>query len=351
MGCFSATRVVVLSFCLACVSTPVFAVYGTTQDKESFQAKALVTATNGILSIQIENSSTSDLGDFTVRTGASHPHPNQDVLYPVGTSYITLRDVTSQVVWANNGSGGSNLGTGYTFQNMNIAPGAPGVVTALGTTGFRTTWTLPNWTVVQDVVINGSTLADTNVRQTVTVTNTSGASRQYGVRFMWDWEIAGNDASLFRQRNPDGAFTSTFTTFPSPAFQLYEEVDNASTPTFSVFGTVGGGPLTPAPTPPDQLRYSPWGTSFGSAWDFTNTGGNTDSSTVYYWGFNTPLTLAAGASAAYTQYLTTQFSAAGGGGIPTPFEPVVPTLSTWGMLLLIGIMALLAAWTARRRIR
>jgi hypothetical protein len=124
----------------------------------------------------------------------------------------------------------------------------------------------------------------------VTVTNTSAVSRQYGVRFMWDWEIAGNDASLFRQRNPDAAFTSTFTTFPSPRFQLYEEVDNATTPTFSVFGTVGGGPLTPAPTTPDQLRYSSWGTSYSNG-------------------------------------------------------------STWSMLLLIGVLAALAVWSTRRLIR
>lgn len=347
MRYFNARLLVALSFCLTCVSTPVFAVYGTTENKESIQPKALVSATNGILTVQIENSSTGDLGDFTVRTGASHPHPNQDVLFPVGTSYITLRDVTSQEVWTDNGSGASNIGAGFTFHNMNVAPGAPGVVTALGTTGFRTTWTLPNWTVVQDVVINGSTLADTNVRQSVTVTNTSAVSRQYGVRFMWDWEIAGNDASLFRTRNPDSAFTSTFATFASPTFQLYEEVDNATTPTFSVFGTVGGGPLSPAPTTPDQLRYSSWGTSYNSGWDFANTGGGSDSSTVYYWGFTAPLTIAAGGSATYTQYLTTQFSAAGGGGTPVAQVPV-PTLSTWGMLLLIGFVAALAAWMTRR---
>jgi hypothetical protein len=329
------------------ISTPVLAIYGTTEKKESFHAKALLSATNGILTVQIENSSTNDLGDFTVRTGASHPHPNQDVLFPVGTSYITLRDVTSQEVWANNGSGGGNIGAGFTFHNMNVAPGAPGVVTALGTTGFRTVWTLPSWTVQQDVIINGSSLADTNVQQTVTVTNTSGAPRQYGVRFMWDWEIAGNDASLFRTRNPDSAFTSTFTTFNGPTFQLYEEVDSATSPTFSVFGTTTGGPLSPAPTTPDQLRYSSWGTSFSNGWDFANTGGNSDSSTVYYWGFNAPLTLAAGASASYTQYLTTQLSAAGGGGAPV--QPVVPTLSTWGMLMLIGLVAAFAVWSARRR--
>jgi len=148
-------------------------------------------ATNGFLSLSIEDSSTSALGMFTVTTGASHPNPNQLVLYPVGTSYISLRDATASVIYGNAEGAVSGL-AGYTYTNMNTAGTA--VVTNLGTTGYRTTWTFPNWTVVQDVVINGSTLSDTNVRHTVTVTNTSGAARQYGLRYMWDWDIAGNDA-------------------------------------------------------------------------------------------------------------------------------------------------------------
>ena len=47
------------------------------------------------------------------------------------------------------------------------------------------------------------------------------------------------------------------------------------------------------------------------------------------------------ASATYTQYLTTQFSAAGGGPVTAVVQPV-PTLSTWGMLLLISIVVALA---------
>ena len=153
---------------------------------------------------------------------------------------------------------------------------------------------------------------------------------------MWDWEIAGNDASFFRTRNPDGAFTSTFTTFPSPAFQLFEEVNNISTPLFSVFGTVTGGPLVPAPTTPDQVRYSAWPAAVNSAWDFVNTGGGSDSATEHYWGFNAPLTLGAGASATYTQYLTTNFQAGGGGPASGPIQ--VPTLSEWSVLLLIALL-------------
>jgi hypothetical protein len=303
------------------------------------------TATNGILSLSIEDSDPSDLGMFTVTTGASHPNPSQLVLYPVGTSYISLRDATASVIYANVGSASAGL-SGYTFANMNTAGTA--VVTNIGTTGYRTTWTFPNWTLVQDVVINGSTLSDTNVLQTVSVTNTSGAPRQYGLRFMWDWDIAGNDASVFRTRNPDTAFGTNFTTYNNPAFQLYEETNSLTTPVFSVFGTVAGGPLNPSPTAPEQLRYASWGTSYGAAWDFTNTGGASDSSVVYYWGFNAPLTVAAGATVSYSQYLTTNPAAVGGGGVTNPLVPV-PTLSQWGMFILIALLGVASLVALRRK--
>jgi len=294
------------------------------------QARALVTATNGILTVQIQDTT----GQFTILTGASHPHPNQTVFFPVGTSNITLRDATALQMFVNCSTPAAGL-AGYTTVNMCTTPP---VTVSLGT-GFRTTYTLTNWTVVQDVVINGTALGDTNVRHTVTVTNTTGAPRQYGVRYMWDWEIANNDGSFFRTRNPDGAFTGTPTTFNSPSFQLYEEVDNIAAPTFSVFATVGGGSLSPAPTTPDQLRYSDWPTSIGSAWSYTDPGSTSDSSVSYFWGFANPLTLAAGASASFNQYVTTQISAVGGPSAAT-ITPV-PTLTQWRLLLLAGLVTVL----------
>jgi hypothetical protein len=268
-------------------------------------------------------------------------------------------------MWVN-GSEATDPGlSGYTLKYMNAQPAA---VTTLGTTGFRTTYTLPNFTVVQDVVINGSTLGDTNVRHSVTVTNTATeGTRQFGVRYMWDWEIAGNDASFFRMRNPDGAFTSTFATFAPPAFQFFEEVDDITTPTFSVFGTVMGGSLVPAPTTPDQLRYSSWPNVVDFAWDFSNTGSDEVSATEHYWGFDTPISLAAGASSAFHQYVSTVLGAVGQptptptGTVPAMATPTttttatpttlavqVPTLSFW-MLGLLALALVAAAFVLMRR--
>ncbi len=268
--------------------------------------RATQTVTNGILSVRYDDTN----GIFSISTGASHPKPNQTVFFPVGSSFITLRDATSKIMWVNlslNDVFAPSVPglAGYTLQSMVN----PSTTTTPLTNGFRTVYVVPNLEVTEDVVINGTTLTDTNVLHQVKVRNTGDAARAFGVRYMWDWQIAGNDASLFRPRSPDGTFSSTFANFDNPNFLLFEEVDDATTPTFSIFGSVGNLGLNPVPTVPDQLRYASWGSSDSSAWDFSNIGGNTDSSVVYYWGFNTPRDLAAGQSQTFAQYVTTQLSA------------------------------------------
>ena len=267
-----------------------------------FTTHARQTVTNGILTVLYDDTT----GLFSIETGASHPKPNETVFFPIGTSYITLRDATNKIMYNNDEFGPSTPGlAGYTLASMT---NTPPVVTTLPK-GFRAVYTVPDYEVTQDVVINGTTLADTNVLHQVSVRNTSTAARDFGLRYMYDWQIAGNDASLFRPRSPDGTFSSTFTTFDSPDFKLYEEVDDATAPTFSIYGSVRDLDLTPPPTLPDQLRYSRWSASSNSAWDFVNTGAGSDSSVVYYWGFNAPINLAAGTTKTFAQYVTTQLSA------------------------------------------
>ena len=265
------------------------------------QLKSSASVSNGILTVDYDTSS----GQFSIRTGSSHPSPGQTVFYPTGTSYITLRDADSQEMFTNCNNASTPGISGYSTGNMCATPP---MVTSLGN-GFRAVFTLSNWIVQQDVQINGSTIADTNVSQTVRVTNTTHSTREYGVRYLWDWMVAGNDSSYFRARSPDGTFLGPqqFTNFPSPTFQLFEEVDNPTSPRFSVYGTVGSGSLIPTPTTPDEVRYCSWGAAYSSAWDFTTR--PSDSATVHYWGFNRPLRLRGGETAAFVEYVTTQLSA------------------------------------------
>ncbi len=308
-------------------------------------AAVVVSYTNNILTVFTDNAGTS-AGMFWVKTGSAHPNPNQNVIYDSQTSYITLRDVTAGEIWTDAGFAPSSNIPGFVSRSMQAAP-ATVAVTNLPT-GFRMTYTLPNWVVVQDVVVNGTTLADTNVRQSVTVTNTSAVSRSYGVRYMWDWEIAGNDSSVFRTRNPDGTFTNVFIGFNSPGFQAFEEQDTLVNPTFSVFGTVGGGSLLPAPTQPERVAYVSWGDFESAPWDFPITGSNSDSATVHYWGYAAPLVLAPAASRTFIEYISTNPTSVGVGP-GTTAATQVPTLSQWALFALVGLVVLLGMRFARPR--
>lgn len=299
------------------------------------------TATNGILRVTIEDLTTDPyFGAFDVSTGPSHPQPDETVLYPFGTSFFTLRDVAAATMWVNSDDPTDPGLLGYALKNLNTDVGVTRSFAPIGTSGFRATWTLPNFTIQQDVVIVGTTLADTRVDHKVTVTNTTGAPRQYGLRYMWDWQIAGNDGSLFRTRNPDGSFSSNTVAYTAPAFQYYEEVDSIATPTFSIFGSVLNGGTTP-----EIVRYSDWPTSDDSAWGYTDPASAADdSSTVYFWGFAAPLSMAAGASASVLESISTQQSAVGGPVV----SQVVPG-PTGAALIPVALLVLLVGYWALRR--
>lgn len=259
------------------------------------------TASNGILTIDYDA-----IGRFSLETGASHPVPKETVFYPVGTSYISVRDDTRKIIYVNDDVVSGGTPSGDTVVQMGAGTTQP-----LGSLGFRTTWTLPSFSVVQEVEITGTGLSDTNVRHEVSVVNTSGTPLKYGVRYLWDWQIAGNDAALARPRNPDGPYTSVFSAYPSPTFRAYEQTDSLLSPKFSIYGTVSGGITARPPTTPDRVAYVSWIDFVANAWDTAITGRDLDSAIVYFWGYNVPLTLAPGASANVRQYVSTVAGAIG----------------------------------------
>ena len=258
------------------------------------------TVSNGILTIDYDDS-----GQFSLLTGATHPSPNQTVFFPVGTSYISVRDVARKQVFVNTGESSFGPPPSDGDDSFAVLTMGSGVTQPLGGTGIRTTWTLPNFKVIQDVEITGATLLNTNVRHEVSVVNTSGTALSYGVRFLWDWQIAGNDASLSRPRNPDGAYTSTFTAYPNPAFTAYEQTDSLVNPTFTIYGTVQGGTTALPPTRPDRVAYVAWTDFYSVAWDRAIVGKDDDSAIAYYWGYGAPLALASGATASFRQFVST----------------------------------------------
>jgi hypothetical protein len=302
-------------------------------------------AGNDILTLEIEDAG-FDAGQFSLRTGARHPAPGRTVFFPIGTSYVTLRDETAQVIHANSGGG--------TFTN--VAPLAfetmppPAIVPIVN--GFRTTYALQHWTVVQETSVAGTTLDDTRLRHSVTVTNASAVPRAYGMRFLWDWHIADDAITPIRTRPGDAPFRLDFFAATAPAFVAFEISDDAPTPTLSAFGTVRPGPTFPPPTPPDRFGYVAWEDFWPAPWDFPVSGGSGDSATVFYWGYPAPLTLAPGASATFTQYVTTHAGTAGAIAMAGPLAiPVVPWPAAAALAVLVAAFGAPSMRIARRTSR
>ena len=259
-------------------------------------------ATNGVLTIIYF----ADTSLYGVEIGSNHPNPSETVTY-AGASYFTVRDYTRGIDYTNNARSDPDTTTGKLSQLM-----GKGTVVALSDRGFRSTWALPNFTVIQEVEILGSTLADTSVREQVSVQNTGSAPLAYGIRYLWNWRVAGNSISFSRPRFPDGAFTNVSTDYGSPNFQVSELTNSLTNPSYSIYASVQGGSLSSSATKPDRLAVAAWGDFALRPWDYPITGSDAgDSAIVYFWGYNTPMTLAPGSSNQVRQYVSTVASALG----------------------------------------
>jgi hypothetical protein len=304
---------------------------------------------NNFYEVFVTNTAAAGIGQYTVMTGPDHPvtvstGSAKNVLFgdgTPGTSYNTIHSYTSGTNYVNAG----DVVTG----SIALDPTQPGItasVAALGTTGFRTTYNLsgpPNTpdelTIVQDVNTHGTTFATSTVEVTTTITNNGSSPVSLGVRYLWDTQIGQDDGPTFQPLSPDAAVLLTEKAFSPPAFSFYRIQDNdgnATTPLFSVFGTVTGpNTITPAPTAPDLLENASWPGSVDSPFAYTVnpsldvSSGNqpiNDNAVLYYWGATqaTAIVLAPGASRTFSQSLVSAEANA-----PPPFnQPPVAAITS-----------------------
>jgi PKD repeat protein len=277
-----------------------------------------ITVTNGIFTLSVDDTGTG-IGTYTVGTGASHPNPNQNVLFAgashnPATTYLTVRVYHAAAA-----------GTEYvsTYSSPTPSPGfvldkLDNYVTSVSQTGpteVTTVWTLqqPDWLLITQVTaIEGTTLADSRVRVTTTVTNLYYGEVDYnvGIRYEWDLEMDGADDAQIKEVNPDSAWTDTEIAYAPPAFQKFATTNAPTAPMFTVFGTVNGPTsLTPPPTPPDRFVYAYWSGAWGNAFDYTPVPmSGMDSAVLYYWGDTLANAIdlspeGVGESASVTQYI------------------------------------------------
>ena len=279
---------------------------------------------------------------FSIRTGAAHPRPEQSVLYPVGTSYATLRDNTAQEIWTNAGTIVNTDIAPYVFRSMQDAP-AVDVDRESADRISRDLRAAELDACSTTFVVSGTSLADTRVRHSITITNAVA-----GVALVRPAQPVGLGPRRHRRAALSHAESDR---------ALYANVlraDGAGIPGVRAGGRYRDADVSrvrdrarravePDAPGPLRLRRVAWNCS-KRPWDTPIIGEELDSATVYYWGFVIPLTLAPGASATFTQYASTAASAI---GIAPDVAAEVPALSHLASAIL-ALMLLALAMSAHQ---
>ena len=215
--------------------------------------QAVNRAGNDFYQVFVNADQAAGIGQYTIMTGNNHPvtistGEPKNVLFGNGepsTSYNTIFSYTTGTAYVAVSDFSSRPGL------VVLDPTTPGItatVTPLGSTGYRTTYTLAGppqtpdkLTIVQDVNTHGTTFETSTVEVTTTITNNGSSPVAIGLRYLWDTQIGEDDGPTFQQLNPDAPVLLTEKSFTSPSFGFYRIQDNdgnETTPLFSVFGTV-----------------------------------------------------------------------------------------------------------------
>ncbi len=258
---------------------------------------AIQEAGNTIYRVLVEDTGIN-AGTYSAKTGTAHPSPNQNVLYGAvsnvtSTNYTTIRSYTSSTDYPQRGNPASSFG-------VTALSGFYTGTTPISTTGYQTTWSLPGGTVqnpdnlliVQDWNVEGTTLNDSRIALSTSVTNRGGTTVLLGIRYLWDYQIGTDDGPTFTQRNPDGAVLVNETTFAPPGFEFYHIEGNSAATTFTISGTANG-PNALQPSQANPLKFVCWSSAVGQAFDYATTGANcvggsgttaNDTAVLYYFG-------------------------------------------------------------------
>jgi PEP-CTERM motif len=316
-------------------------------------ANALV-LTNGFYNVNVSDGTQS--GSWNATTAASHPvGVGRDLLFngtTVTTNFSSLRIYSptggaTTYTWGGAG-GGTSLDPSYS--GTSASPFGPAGA------AIRQTWSIAGTglTLTQDLIVTGSTFANSAIYHTVGLTNTGNTPLSIGWRNLYDWAV--NDPGF--DDGPSNAIQigavavvpTTTTEFSyTPAAGSYARVAAAPPPgggaTYEPLlglgfdpGFIGALPVTL----PDAYVYGSWPNSFSTAFDFSPSGLNVtgDSAGLSWFGrtSGSALQIAPGATLRLTQ---TIYAVAPGqqppGTVPEP-----------GTLILAGL-ALVGLAAARRR--
>jgi hypothetical protein len=307
-------------------------------------ATATTTVSNGVYTAVVQDTTDfSSIGSWTAYTGASHPTgAGNDLLYREGGgSVTTTTNFSSLRVYGAAGVtdytfGGS--GGGVDLDPSVVSEGA----SPFGVNGHRTRWgvTAAGLDVVQDVVVVGSTFANSGIYHTVEIVNNNQNPVSVGWRNLYDWQVddpgtddgPNNAIELSSGAVVVPATTLSFSHTPAGADFARVSVD-PGTPSYQPLLGLGFDPALHgglATTAPDEYAYVSWPGAFGTAFDYTPTGLDVtgDSAGLSWFGRDAAraVAIAPGGSVRFTQTIF--------GVEPDQPPPVIPEpLTVMGLCL------------------
>jgi hypothetical protein len=318
-------------------------------------AQATVALTNGVYNVTIyEGTDGSSFGIWTATTGPAHPAGGDlALLYPLGTSYASVRNFTTGNTYSYPGAG-----TTITLDPFLVAEG-DSAFAPVGQ-GWSQTWdvTPEGLSITQDVFITGANISNSAIYQTVELSNTGDGPILLGWRNEYDWAVndPGFDDGPSNAVETVGSVVVPATTIEfshTPAAGEFVRI--AADPGTSLYepllsigfepGLVPGLPVTV----PTEYAYASYGGAYSSGFDYTVGGIDVtgDSAGLSWFGRDqgSAIEVLPGESVRVTQVLF--------GALPDapPLAGVspVPTMSQWSMTILAGLLLLLAFFVFRQR--
>lgn len=233
---------------------------------QAFASRAAMSggAGNGIFQVYVEHNSGLGQGSFTVLTGPNNPAgAGLNVLFGngvPGTSYMIVRDTAPDGTSVDYVQG--NL---LTHDNEVSLDNFGGYTEALGTTGFRTTWFHPSFgRLVQDIIVHGTTQADSRVEVSTTISPKAGyEDHTFTVQYLWDVAIGEDDGPALQPQQattvyrPYSPVETRESTVVDDSLVVVDNDSNAVPPNLAV-GVSANGPSWVSPTAPDFVNYVCW---------------------------------------------------------------------------------------------